>query len=179
MDVDPEGLTRWLPIAQRIVDSGTFNLPQMGAEDLGAMYGVLARRNPAWAFEQIKNLGAKMRPEVAVKAVIRNAVLSGSPLAEQWLASLKDGPHFDAALASYVETLAATDAERAFNKLSAEAPKNRVLPARIIEIAGMRMPVTAIALLDRLEESDRNRVDRKSTRLNSSHLSVSRMPSSA
>ncbi len=158
MDVDPDGLLRWLPIAQRIVDSGTLNLPQMGEQDLGAMYGVLARRSPGWAFEQINGLGPKMRPEVAVKALIKNAVLSGSPLAEQWLASFKNGPHFNAALASYVEAVAATDPERAFNKLSAEAPQNRVLPARIVEIAAMRMPTAAIALLDRLDGSDRNHV---------------------
>ena len=67
MDIDAEGLIRWLPLAQRIVDSGTLNLPQMGAEDLGAIYAVLTRRNPAWAFEQIKSLSPKMQPAVAVK----------------------------------------------------------------------------------------------------------------
>lgn len=158
MEVDEEGLLRWLPIAQRIVDSGALKLPQMSAADLGAIYSVVARRNPAWAFEQLKSLGAKMRPPVAIEALMRSAVESGSPQAERWLASFKDGPHYKRALKAYINALAPMDPERALNKAREEEPQDRSLPIQILTSAASRSPVLATSLLDKLSEQGRKDV---------------------
>ena len=55
------------------------------------------------------------------------------------------------------------------------AGKSELYPNAIFRIASMTKPITTVATLMLVEEGK----DRKSTRLNSSHVSESRMPSSA
>jgi hypothetical protein len=155
MDVDEEGMIRWLALAQGILESGTLKLPPMGAQDLGAIYGVLARRKPGWTFEQLQSLGPKMQPAAAVNAVMRSAVEAGSPEAERWLTSFKGGPFYEAALASYAETLARTDPERALNRVLADGPHNHSRAVQIIMIAAEQRPAAATALLDKLDAAPR------------------------
>ena len=56
---------------------------------------------------------------------------------------------------------------------------NRLLPARAIAVADPGTPCPYFSAYFQAPEAGRHFIDRKSTRLNSSHVALSRMPSSA
>jgi hypothetical protein len=158
LEVDEAGLLRWLPVAQKIVESGSLNLPKIGERDLGALYLALARRKPGWMFENLEQLGPKLGRGAALQAAIQAAVEEGSPQAGQWLAKFKGTPEYGPARMTYINTLAKSDPEQALTFTLSEMPGNPALAQRIITDCAAQRPELATSLLDKLKKEEREKI---------------------
>jgi hypothetical protein len=109
LDVDETGALGWLSTATAVVESGKVQLPEIGRQDVQAMYELLAVRKPEWVLEQVPRLGKKTHREWAVWLLMLKAAESRPEKAREWLQTFDGTEDARVAKSGFVYGLADSD----------------------------------------------------------------------
>ncbi len=163
LDVDKDGALRWLGVAREIVESGAIPLPEIGAQDLGAVYGVLAAREPEWMRGQLDKLGKKTLRGTALKTLMAAEVRRDPRKAHAWLETFRGGKDWDEMFSNYTLGLSETDS-RAAMEIAVSGEGMRAgggdegrLAAHVFMDAAARSTSLAEELLPKMEPEMRRR----------------------
>jgi hypothetical protein len=157
LDVDEAGAYRWLAAARVIVDTDALGLPAIGDGDLAAVYRVVARRNPEWAFEQAQKLGGKTGRKTGMEAVLFETASQNPRKAREWLGSLEGTPDWDSGMRGCIWGLSQSDPHAALELIKTYKPKESLdLTQAVILTAAQRSPNLLRELLSNVDQEHRS-----------------------
>ncbi len=156
LEVDRTAALRWLALGREIAESGVIALPAMGSQDLGAVYGVLAAREPEWLREQIGTLGKKTQRATAIRILMSADVQRDPRKARAWLETFRGSKDWDEIFPDYVNALAAADPRAAMDMAlspdgTTDAMRRSSLAMRVVFSPGANTPALKAELLDKIE----------------------------